>query len=118
MSACRLLHKAQQGLDLPEYGLTLCVCSGGFYVQYECLEKLGEGAFGEALKARRRKVRWLTQLRLTAAVPVLRMLQSCVRCRPPREQSAHQHLQNIAAVPALAICSRRRGSPLCQAATA
>ena len=25
-------------------------------MQYECLEKLGEGAFGEALKARRRKV--------------------------------------------------------------
>lgn len=26
-------------------------------MQYECLEKLGAGAFGEAVKARRRKVR-------------------------------------------------------------
>ena len=37
-------------------GQRQCACRGGFYVQYECLEKLGEGAFGEALKARRRKV--------------------------------------------------------------
>ncbi|KAK9809793.1 hypothetical protein WJX73_006988 [Symbiochloris irregularis] len=28
---------------------------GGFYVQYECQEALGAGAFGEAIKARRRK---------------------------------------------------------------
>ena len=43
--------------------LTCCAGSGGFYVQYECLEKLGEGAFGEALKARRRKVHQPCQVR-------------------------------------------------------
>lgn len=36
--------------------ITASTCRGGFYVQYECQDKLGAGAFGEAVKARRRKV--------------------------------------------------------------
>lgn len=30
-------------------------CRGTFYIQYETLEELGEGAFGKAMKCRRRR---------------------------------------------------------------
>lgn len=32
-----------------------CAIRGTFYIQYETLEELGEGAFGKALKCRRRR---------------------------------------------------------------
>jgi hypothetical protein len=31
-------------------------CSGTFWIQYDIQEELGEGAFGKAYRARRRKV--------------------------------------------------------------
>ena len=31
------------------------LCRGTFYIQYETLEELGEGAFGKAMKCRRRR---------------------------------------------------------------
>ena len=31
------------------------MCRGTFYIQYETLEELGEGAFGKAMKCRRRR---------------------------------------------------------------
>ena len=32
------------------------LCSGTFWIQFEMCEEIGEGAFGKAVKARRRKV--------------------------------------------------------------
>ena len=42
------------GMTLP-LSVLACAIRGTFYIQYETLEELGEGAFGKALKCRRRR---------------------------------------------------------------
>ena len=42
------------GMTLP-LSVPACAIRGTFYIQYETLEELGEGAFGKALKCRRRR---------------------------------------------------------------
>lgn len=51
--------------------------SGGFYVKYEILSKLGEGAFGEAVKVRRRKVCGLLASCMLCSSPIGKSLLDC-----------------------------------------
>ena len=55
---CMAAHGSIDNSDLLMHGCLSEHCHvprGTFYIQYETLEELGEGAFGKALKCRRRR---------------------------------------------------------------
>ena len=74
---------------------------GTFYIQYETLEELGEGAFGKALKCRRRrdnqifvvKIMHESKMSAKAIEEVMKGLRSQ---RPP---PSNTHVMLIAAAP-------------------
>ena len=62
---------------------------GTFYIQYETLEELGEGAFGKALKCRRRRdnqifvVKIMHESKMSAKAIEEVMMRCCVKRPPP-----------------------------------
>ena len=58
------------------------LCRGFFFIQYDLGEELGEGAFGKAYKAIRRRVRWGSAIRGHSLSLSSSYIEPAVGCLP------------------------------------
>lgn len=82
---------------------------GTFYIQYETLEELGEGAFGKALKCRRRRDNQIFVVKIMheskmSAKAIEEVMPCCVKRPPPSNSSYHARKEVAAMINKAMLC--------------